>query len=166
VLLDLLASPQLTPTVISPDDLATIFADFAFLEENDEHADIASGDRFIDTSLSDDEAADHPIGSNADTTEEESVELKPNSFINKYLERLQTTVIEEIRLHGEPLCYRNGDFVIRTPHPFFALRNANATGYGPEVLYRRDVFVWFPDLLTPQTRLRCECGMRLSKNGM
>ena len=44
------------------------------LEEN-EHADIASGDRLIDTSLSDDEAADHPIGSNADVTEEESVEL-------------------------------------------------------------------------------------------
>jgi hypothetical protein len=158
--------PQVTPTTISPDDLATILADFSFLEEDDEQADIASGDRFIDTSLSDDEAADHPIGSDTDMTEEESIKLKPNSFINKYLESLQTTVIEEIWLHGEPLCYRNGDFVIRTPHPFFALRNANATGYGPEVLYRRDVFVWFPDLLMPQTRLRCECGMRLSKNGM
>ena len=77
---DPLASPQLTPTTISPDDLATILADFSFLEENDEHTDIASGDRFIDTSLSDDEAADHPIGSNADMTEEESVELKPNSL--------------------------------------------------------------------------------------
>ena len=162
---DPLTSPQLSPTTISPDNLTTILADFSFLEENDEHADIAYGDCLIDTSLSDNEAADHPIGSNADMTEEESIELKSNSFINKYLESLQTTVIKEIWLHGEPLCYRNGDFVIHTPHPFFALRNANATGYGPEVLYQWDVFVWFPDLLT-QTRLCCECGMRLSKNGM
>jgi len=136
VLPDPLASSQLSPTTISPDDLATILTAFSFLEENDEHADIASGDRLINTSLFDDEAADHPIGSNADVTEEESVELKPNSFINKYLESLQTTIIEEIRLHGELLCYQNGDFVICTPHPSIALWNANATGYGPEVLYQ------------------------------
>ena len=93
---DPLASSQLSPTTISPDDLATILTAFSFLEENDEHADIVSGDRLINTSLSDDEAADHPIGSNADVTEEESVKLKPNSFINKYLESLQTTIMEEI----------------------------------------------------------------------
>ena len=145
---DPLASSQLSPTTISPDDLATILAAFSFLEENDGHADIASGERLIDTSLSNDEAADHLIGSNADVTEEESIELKPNSFINKHLESLQTTIIKEIQLHGEPLCYRNGDFIIHTPHPFFALWNTNATGYGPEVLYQQDVFVWFPSTHT------------------
>jgi len=51
VLPDPLASSQLSPTTISPDDLATILTAFSFLEENDEHADIASGDRLINTSV-------------------------------------------------------------------------------------------------------------------
>lgn len=102
---------------------------------------------------------------NAAAAEEKASEPKPASSSARFLANIKDTLVEEIEKYGQPLCYKNGDFFIRAPHPCFVLRRAQAMGFSPEKLYHRDVFVWLPDLLVPQMRFYCKCGMILSKNG-
>lgn len=98
--------------------------------------------------------------------EEKAGEPKATSGLARFLKNIKNNLTSEIEKYGQPLCYKNGDFYIRTPHPCFVLARAQATGFSPEKLYHRDVFVWLPDLLAPQSRFHCKCGKPLSKNGM
>lgn len=164
---DIIAQQSL-PTILSnitPDTLADTLAAMSFLEENDEYADFASGNQVIDASLSDDE--DMGPEAVSDTTVEDDAVPQPLSFSSHFLSNIKSQIVKEIDNHGQPQCYRNGDFFIRAKHPCFALQKAGARGFEPDVLYTRDVFVWLPELLvTNDTVFKCHCGKKLSKNGM
>ncbi|KAK6971914.1 hypothetical protein R3P38DRAFT_2586309, partial [Favolaschia claudopus] len=142
-------------------------SEFEFISENDEHADVAAGDRIIDESLVD-EALDH-LQSEASSAEAEveAAETIPDSELRKQLVALKTRLDSEIKIHNMPLCYVRGDFFDRPPHPVFALHNSLAgTGLNPSGLYLRDVFIWLPYLLPGcPKRFMCTCGSALSRNG-
>ncbi|KAJ7444453.1 hypothetical protein FB451DRAFT_1434299 [Mycena latifolia] len=109
-----------------------------YIEENDEHADIAAGDRIIDESLVD-ELLDN-AETNAETAEAEtqSSEAGQDTVLHKQLLALKERVSHEIEVHGSPLCYLKGDFYDRPSHPVFALqRSKDRTGLNPNQLYWR-----------------------------
>ncbi|KAJ7736437.1 hypothetical protein B0H16DRAFT_1466622 [Mycena metata] len=131
-----------------------------FIDENDEYADIASGDKVINDSLVDDilEALD----TNPATTEQEknSSEVGNGSVLQNQFTELRAKLSREIAKHGMPLCYRRGDFWDRPPHPIFALQRSTGhkNGLDPARLYERDTFIWIPSLLpgAPE-RFKCDC---------
>jgi hypothetical protein len=150
--------------------LATISSHLDFIRDNDEHADIASGDRDIDDSMLDpdpeqDGTDSADANASAAAAEDKAGEPKPTSSTARFLANIKANLMDEIEKYGQPLCYKNNDFVIRAPHPCFALRRTQAMGFSPEKLYHRNVFVWLPDLLVPQRKFYCKCGEVLSKNG-
>ncbi|KAJ7189529.1 hypothetical protein GGX14DRAFT_609136 [Mycena pura] len=143
---------------ISESDLAQLNEELAYIEENDEHADIAAGDRFIDESLIDDALGNEE----EDLAAEEAAFCDEESVISKQLRDTKTRLADEIKTHGQPLCYTRGDFYDRPPHPVFAL----GRGSDPTVVYRREIFVWLPQYLPGHPdRFKCTCGMPLSRKG-
>ncbi|KAK6985101.1 hypothetical protein R3P38DRAFT_3450499 [Favolaschia claudopus] len=142
-------------------------SEFEFITENDEHADITAGDCNIDESLIN-EALDH-IRSDAGGAEAGigADETVVDSEIQKQLVKLKARLDREIKVHNMPLCYVQGSFYDRPPHPVFALHNGmKGDGLDPRDLYLRDVFIWLPYLLpgSPE-RFICTCGGALSRNG-
>ncbi|KAF9052488.1 hypothetical protein BDZ89DRAFT_1032535 [Hymenopellis radicata] len=143
------------------DTLSQLNAGLAFVNDNDEHADIASGGAEIDDTL-----LDEILLEGDDILPEEDSDPPPQSLIHQYLRSVKQRIVTEIEKHGQPSCYEDGDFYHRPRHPVFALQSSATTEFTPDVLYERDVFVWLPHLLPghPDT-FRCECGMHLSKHG-
>ncbi|KAJ7764812.1 hypothetical protein B0H16DRAFT_429521 [Mycena metata] len=133
-----------------------------YMDDHDEHADIASGDRLIDDSFVND-----LTGIEETNAEPHAAEPAQSSALHNQLVALQTRLMQEEAEHGKPLCYTRGDFFDRPPHPIFALETCkDTTGLKPEPLYWRKVFVWLPHLLPghPET-FKCVCNMPLTKNG-
>ncbi|KAF9037406.1 hypothetical protein BDZ89DRAFT_1011046 [Hymenopellis radicata] len=143
------------------DTLSQLNANLAFVNDNDEHADIASGGAEIDDTL-----LDEILLEGDDLLPEEDSDPPPQSLIHQYLRSVKQRIVTEIEKHGQPSCYKDGDFYHRPRHPVFALQSSVTTEFTPDVLYERDVFVWLPHLLPghPDT-FKCECGMHLSKHG-
>ncbi|KAJ7734018.1 hypothetical protein DFH07DRAFT_944774 [Mycena maculata] len=155
------------PLQISLNAFSELNDQLNYIQDHDEHADIASGDQIIDESLVDD-VTDN-AESNAQVAEAETRSSQPikDSIIHKQLVALQQRLMREETQHGAPDCYHRGDFYDRPPHPVFALRDSKTTtGLDPSQLYLRDVFIWLPHLLPGcPDRLKCTRGQPLSKNG-
>ncbi|KAJ7896333.1 hypothetical protein B0H14DRAFT_3612314 [Mycena olivaceomarginata] len=137
-------------------------------ENNDEHADIASGDRIINDSLVD--AVLETTETNSATAEAETgaSEAGIDSVLQKQFAILKDRLSKEIKKYGSPLCYRRGDFYDRPMHAVFALHRSMGSNHGldPSELYARDVFIWIPNLLpSAPDRFKCTCGKPLSRNG-
>ncbi|KAJ7433240.1 hypothetical protein B0H11DRAFT_1939665 [Mycena galericulata] len=135
-------------TEISVDQFTQLNQELEFIDENDEHADIAAGDRVFDESLVS-EVLDYPeAGTATPEAETQSSEAVKTSVLHKQLVLVKDRLCEEIEEHGKPLCYARGDFFDRPPHPVFALEeSAASTGLDPNILYWWKVFVWLPHLL-------------------
>ncbi|KAJ7872089.1 hypothetical protein B0H13DRAFT_2280300 [Mycena leptocephala] len=141
-------------------DLARLNEEISYFDENDEHADIAAGDRIIDDSLGDDSP-----GGTEDTTDTAEAEIPDdeNCVLSNQLKAAKKRITSEIDIHKKPLCYERGDFFDRPPHPVFALKGGSIN---PSALYHRKIFVWLPHLLPGcPSRFKCTCGMPLSRKG-
>ncbi|KAJ7762431.1 hypothetical protein B0H14DRAFT_3165638 [Mycena olivaceomarginata] len=136
---------------ISESSLAQLNDELAYIEENDEHGDIAAGDHLIDESLVEDPLENDEENLNA----EEAAFCDEESVISEQLRDTKERLTDEIKAHGQPLCYKWGDFYDRPPHPVFAL----GRGLDPTVVYHRKVFVWLPNYLPGHPdRFKCTCG--------
>lgn len=148
--------------------LSQLNQELQFIEENDEFADIAAGDRVIDESLIDEVLDNADTSAEATQAETSSSEAKPFSVLSMQLLHVKERLLHEIATHGRPLCYLRGDFYDRPAHPVFALQHGMETsGLDATKLYWRDVFVWLPYLLPgcPDT-FKCQCTKPLKRKGM
>ncbi|KAJ7196492.1 hypothetical protein GGX14DRAFT_672632 [Mycena pura] len=143
------ADISLEAPVMSTAHVQQLRDELTFISENDEHADIARGDVTVDDSLIND-----VLGTvePEDVAGEESASAPPlDSSTMRYLRNLKERLLAEIEKYGEPLCYRRGDLYERAPHSIFALKTSfartAANGHPEDLLYARDVCVWFPHLL-------------------
>ncbi|KAJ7686749.1 hypothetical protein B0H14DRAFT_3176815 [Mycena olivaceomarginata] len=157
-----------TRSHISPAEFAQVNQELNYVDENDEHADIASGDRIINDSLVD--AVLETTETNSATAEAETgaSEAGIDSVLQKQFAILKDRLSKEIKKYGSPLCYRRGDFYDRPMHAIFALHRSMGSNHGldPSELYARDVFIWIPNLLPgAPDRFKCTCGKPLSRNG-
>ncbi|KAJ7467778.1 hypothetical protein B0H11DRAFT_2306103 [Mycena galericulata] len=153
---------------ISPAEFDQLAEQLKFIDENDEYADIASGDKVINDSLVDailEASGTDPTTEQVDNNSSEAVN---DSVLQTQFTELRAKLSREITKYGQPLCYRRGDFYDRPPHPVFALHRSTGSkdGLDPTKLYARDVFIWIPSLLpgAPE-RFKCDCGKPLSRNG-
>lgn len=132
-----------------------------FVENHDEHADIASGSHVIDESIAD-EILDLP----EELPSADNSEAQQDSAICQYLSSTLHEIKKQISKHKRPDCYSQGDFYIRPKHPVFALHDAAVGGFRPDHLCHRDIFVWLPAYLPCAPRVfKCMCNKALSKNG-
>ncbi|KAJ6553800.1 hypothetical protein DFH09DRAFT_1085553 [Mycena vulgaris] len=123
---------------VSPEEFAWLTEQLDYIEEHDEHADTAAGDRLINESLVDDMA--DSTEPNAAAEEDQSSEPPNKSVLHKQLVALQARLLKEEADHGRPLCYIRGDFFDRPSHPVFALEKIkDTTGLNPHPLYLRKV---------------------------
>ena len=150
-------------TRIPADAFAQINQQFNYITENDEHADIATGDTIIDESLVD-EVMDSIQMADAEINSSEAVK---DSVLQKQLTSAKDRIIEEIEEHGMPKCYHRGDLFDRPPSAIFALQfGMKKSSLDPAMLYERDVCVWIPHLLPGHPdKFNCACGNYLSRNG-
>ncbi|KAJ6593172.1 hypothetical protein B0H19DRAFT_1055800 [Mycena capillaripes] len=152
---------------ISLQEFSQLSADLNYIEDNDEHADIAAGDRMIDDSLVDDilESTEEKTGSLE--AETQATEAGKNSKLHEYLKSVKDRIVAEEAKSGKIECYSRGEFYIRPSHPIFTLRDTKDTGLKPDHLYNCKVFVWVPDQLPgcPDT-FKCTCSMPLVQNVM
>jgi hypothetical protein len=137
-----------------------------FIHDHDEHVDIATGTQFIDDSLSDEILESMEDAAAAVEVETESSEVQTESAIHQHLHAALQDIKKQIDLHGQPDCYRQGDFFHRTKHAVFILHDAALKGLQPDRLCARDIFVWLPPFLPgAPDYFKCTCGGRLTKNG-
>ncbi|KAF8174707.1 hypothetical protein K438DRAFT_1848844 [Mycena galopus ATCC 62051] len=153
---------------ISVAEFVQLTEQLEYIDEHDEHADIASGDSVINDSLVDEVLdATEPNSATAEA-ETHSSEADKDSVLHKWFVSVRERVSTEVKKYGSPLCYRRGDFYDRAPHPVFALHwsMGRNTGLDPSELYPHDVFIWIPNLLPgAPDRFKCTCGKVLSRNG-
>ncbi|KAJ7889508.1 hypothetical protein B0H14DRAFT_3126972 [Mycena olivaceomarginata] len=157
-----------TRSHISPAEFAQVNQELNYVDENDEHADIASGDRIINDSLVDAVLETTETNSATAETETGASEAGIDSVLQKQFAILKDRLSKEIKKYGSPLCYRRGDFYDRPMHAIFALHRSMGSNHGldPSELYARDVFIWIPNLLPgAPDRFKCTCGKPLSRNG-
>ncbi|KAJ7204383.1 hypothetical protein GGX14DRAFT_646836 [Mycena pura] len=152
------------PARLPNSDYTNLNANLTFIQENDEFADIASGDRVIRESMLDDVVVDND--DNAKAAERETAETLPDkgSTLEKYLKSVLARIKQEIQRHGQPACYPRGDLFDRPPHPLFTIRTAAATtdGYTPDKFCHVDIFVWLPKLLPGAPDVfKCDCASAL-----
>ena len=124
------------PSTLSNHALTQLNAELAFIEENNEHGDIAAGFTQIDDSLVDEFNHDSDI----DTTttaqlEAETPEPTVDSLIHQFLSAAKHQIVKEIEKYGQPLCYKQGSFFEYAIHPVFALKQDVVTGFTPNWLY-------------------------------
>lgn len=169
VLLTASASQQ-HPSCLSADTFNHIQEDITFVEDHDEHADIATGDKVIDDSLLDDDALLDPSTEDiaeAAAAETSNSEIHDQSVLHSYLQNFKKMIMNEIRNDDQPRCYKDGQLYVRPRNPIFALRDAQAVDYIPDELYHLDIFVWLPEHLPGRPDIfTCVCGRSLTKNGM
>ncbi|KAJ7626726.1 hypothetical protein B0H17DRAFT_1150936 [Mycena rosella] len=103
---------------ISPAEFDQLAHQLKFIDENDEYAEIASGDKVINDSLVD--AILEASGTNLTTepVESSSSEAVNNSVLQNQFAELRAKLSHEITEYGWPLCYCRGDFYERPPHPY------------------------------------------------
>jgi len=143
-------------------------AELSFIEDNNEHGEIASGFTQIDTSLVDELIPDADIDNpSAAQAEAEASDPAVESSLQQFLSAAKRRIVKEIEKYGQPLCYKQGSFFEYAVHPVFAVKKAAAIGLTPNRLYHRDIFLWLPHLLPGHPdKFKCTCGMYLSKHGM
>lgn len=156
------------PSQIAPEDFQQLNQDIEYIEDHDEHADIAAGDKIIDESLGDEESQSPDADAKAAEAETRASEPTVNSVLHSYLLAVHKRLRQEESQHGKPQCYLRGDFFDRPPHPVFALeRSKDTVGLDPTQIYFRKVFVWLPYLLPGHpTTFKCTCSKHLVKNGI
>ncbi|CAK5275411.1 unnamed protein product [Mycena citricolor] len=157
------------PSTLAPPELAQLQDGIGFLEANDERGDVTAGaDRRLDESLVDELTDNNPsANSEAAQAETRDAEVLAESVSEKFLKELQSRISQEIQKYDMPLCYKNGQFFDRAPHPVFSLQggNASAGGLEPAKLYARDTFIWLPMHLPGHpSRFKCTCSEALSLN--
>ncbi|KAJ7754699.1 hypothetical protein DFH07DRAFT_959733 [Mycena maculata] len=153
---------QASNSHFSLDDFTQLNQQLNYIDEHDEHGDIAADDQLIDGSLVD-EVLD-TIESNMATAEAETQasEASTDSTLQKQLLSVRKRLTAEIKKYGTTMCYRRGDFYDRPPHPVFALQRSSE----PTPLYSRDIFVWLSFLLPGRPdSFQCTCGKPLNRNG-
>lgn len=142
--------------------------ELAFLQEHDEHGDIATGTHSIDDGLSDEIIDMSEDTAAAAEAESEESEVQTESSIHQYLHSVYRDIKKQIDLHCQPNCYQRGDFFYWMKHPVFTLHDVALNGLQPDRLCARDVFIWLPACLpgAPQF-FRCTCSgnVHLKKNG-
>ncbi|KAJ7509153.1 hypothetical protein B0H11DRAFT_1901300 [Mycena galericulata] len=107
---------------MSTDEFAQLNQDLTFIEENDEHAYIASGDNLIDSSLAEEVSANDDFATGVVEAETQSTEALDKSALHKQLLAMKDRLSEEEETFGKPLCYLRGDFYDRPPHPSFGAK--------------------------------------------
>ena len=110
-----------------------------------------SSDLGSDTDSGSDSDSDSNSDSDSDFDFGEFKHSEPTEgIIRTYLASLKAKLSVEIHGGQLPNCYKQGQFWIRPPQPFFAMCNAEvpADGIHPESLYYPEVFVWIPTLLS------------------
>ncbi|KAJ7440470.1 hypothetical protein B0H11DRAFT_2353133 [Mycena galericulata] len=122
---------------ISPAEFDQLPEQLQFIDENDEYADIASGDKVINDSLVDailEASGTDPTTEQVDNNSSEAVN---DSVLQNQFTKLRAKLSREITKYGQPLCYRRGDFYDRPPHPVFALHRSTGSkdGLDPTKLY-------------------------------
>ncbi|KAJ7663647.1 hypothetical protein B0H14DRAFT_2658726 [Mycena olivaceomarginata] len=126
-----------TRSHISPVEFAQVNQELNYVNENDEHADIASSDRIINNSLVD--AVLETTETNSATAEAETgaSEAGIDSVLQKQFAILKDRLSKEIKKYGSPLCYRRGDFYDWPMHTVFALHRSMGSNHGlyPSELY-------------------------------
>ncbi|KAF8170859.1 hypothetical protein K438DRAFT_203349 [Mycena galopus ATCC 62051] len=143
---------------ISEGDLVQLNEELAYIEENNEHADIDAGDRLIDERL----VEDFPENDEENLDAEEAAFSDEESVISKQFHATKTRIADESKALGQPLCYQWGDFYDRPPHPVFAL----GRGLDLTTVYHCKIFVWLPNFLPGHPdRFKCTCGKPLSRKG-
>ncbi|KAF5384667.1 hypothetical protein D9757_006187 [Collybiopsis confluens] len=167
------ASAQLTPSLppaslshLTAAEYTHLSSEINFIQNHDEHADIASGFQDTQEGLADETLESPDNFASAAQREAQSSEPIVNSALQQYLVATLERLGKQIKKHGQPDCYRRGDFIIRPKHAIFILHDAARTGLASDYLCHRDIFVWLPALLpgAPEA-FKCTCGKRLSKNG-
>ncbi|KAF5382845.1 hypothetical protein D9757_007324 [Collybiopsis confluens] len=166
------ASAQLTPSLppaslshLTAAEYTHLSSEINFIQNHDEHADIASGFQDTQEGLADETLESPDNFASAAQREAQSSEPIVNSALQQYLVATLERLGKQIKKHGQPDCYRRGDFIIRPKHAIFILHDAARTGLASDYLCHRDIFVWLPALLpgAPEA-FKCTCGKRLSKN--
>jgi hypothetical protein len=154
--------PSRSASHLLPSEFVCLSEELAFVQDHDEHADIASGNVITDESV----VTDIVGLPDEEVLTEEDVGSDETSVVSQFLKSILNQVKKEIEIHRQPLCYRNGDFFIRPKHPTFMLHDAAIHGLKPDHLCHRRVFIWLPSCLpgAPDS-FKCECGMPLAKNG-
>ncbi|KAJ7199194.1 hypothetical protein GGX14DRAFT_401499 [Mycena pura] len=150
------------PTHITNSAYDTLNDNLTFIQENDEFADIASGETVVPESMFDDIPED--TADNAKVAEQETEASVPQneSILKAYLGDTLARIQREIKKHGQPLCYARGDLFDRPPHPLFAVRDATKHGFKPDVFCHMDIFLWLPLLLPgAPDAFKCDCGHAL-----
>ncbi|KAJ7215023.1 hypothetical protein GGX14DRAFT_696572 [Mycena pura] len=111
-------SSSTNPVRLTDVDYFNLNANLTFIQENDEFADIVSGDTVVHESMLDAVAVDDD--DNAKAAERESADTIPDkdSTLERYLKAALSRIKREISLHGQPTCYARGDLFDRPPHPF------------------------------------------------
>jgi hypothetical protein len=73
----------------------------------------------------------------------------PSGVLKIYLASVRDKVSQEMDHGSLPMCYTQGQFWIRPPDPYFALRKAarSSGGLNPDSLYHPLIFLWLPHLL-------------------
>lgn len=162
-----MTSSTMLPGTISNNALTQLNAELAFIEENSEHGDIAAGLTQIDDSLVDEFHPDLDIDTSMAQSEAETPEPTVDSLIHQFLSAAKRRIVKEIEKYGQPLCYKRGSFFEYAMHPVFALKQNIVTGFTPNQLYHRDIFIWLPHLLPGHPdKFKCSCGQYLSRHGM
>jgi hypothetical protein len=82
----------------------------SFIHDHDEHVDMATGMQFIDDSLSDEILESTEDAAAAAEVETESSEVRTKLAIHQHLHAVLQDIKKQIDLHGQPDCYRRGDF--------------------------------------------------------
>ncbi|KAF9011526.1 hypothetical protein BDZ89DRAFT_1167480 [Hymenopellis radicata] len=134
--------------VLSRTALSKLNADLAFVEENDEHGDIASGRAQINETIIDELLPE--AGNTNEIPHEDNADPPPEAMISQYLRSVQRRIVKEIKKHGKPQCYVDGQFFYRPMHPVFAA----TCSFGFLIL-----------LAGHPEKFKCDCGMHLSKHG-
>ncbi|KAJ6557976.1 hypothetical protein B0H19DRAFT_1291330 [Mycena capillaripes] len=79
-----------------------------YIEEHDEHGDIATGDQLINNSLVDEVLDTVEANEAAAEAETHTSEAQTDSALHKHLLSVQKRLSAEIQKYGSPLCYRRG----------------------------------------------------------
>ncbi|KAK1232444.1 hypothetical protein PQX77_004420 [Marasmius sp. AFHP31] len=153
--------------VCTRQQLNELVTEINMIIENDEYTDIRREvGREIDESVTDnleDSMEENAKVAKRETEESEAVE---RLVTHQYLLNLRTKIQQQVKKHGKPQCYSDGQFFIHPPHPVFALHDAAVTSFSPDALCLRPVFVWLPSCLPgAPDHFKCQCGGRLTLNG-
>nr|GAT42352.1 predicted protein [Mycena chlorophos] len=162
------SSTSSDPAYLTASDYTSLTDSLTFIQENDEFADIASGENVVDESMLDDLADSSEENANTATQDYDASASPDKSAHQTQLENILLRIRHEIAKHGQPLCYARGDLFDRARHPLFAVRDSAKHGFKPDLFCHLDVFVWIPWLLpgAPDTfKCSCSCSSPLVKKG-